>query len=158
MPYYIYVKHCLSIIVLLFMGLSCIKAQRVETNQRDSFEILKKKAQESEAFEDWKKVIHNAESRKDTADIGYAYILYAQAFANKCPTGDLDKELRPILSFLYETRQYDYYFASYNLLISRLFSNQAYRKAEQEAARMYSQAKQLDLRSHGPSGTRTDLL
>ncbi len=145
MPYYIYVKHCLSIIVLLFMGLSCIKAQRVETNQRDSFEILKKKAQESEAFEDWKKVIHNAESRKDTADIGYAYILYAQAFANKCPTGDLDKELRPILSFLYETRQYDYYFASYNLLISRLFSNQAYRKAEQEAARMYSQAKQLDL-------------
>lgn len=139
------VKQSLSIFVLLCIELSCLKAQEVASQPRDSFEILMKKARESETPEDWKRVIHNAESRKDTTDMGYAYILYAQAFANKCPDEDLESELRPIQSFLYETRQYDYYFASYNLLINRLFSNQAYRRAEQEAERMYSQARQLNL-------------
>ena len=95
--------------------------------------------------EDWKKVISYAKSKKDTAVMGLASVLYAQAFSNRNPTGDLGKELRPILSFLYETRQYDYYFASYNLLIGRLSSDQDYRRAEQEAGRMYAQAKQLDL-------------
>ena len=98
----------------------------------DSFETLKKEARKSESPDDWKRVINNAQARKDTADLGFAYASYLQAMANMSPAG-FKEEARPIMTFLLDTRQYDYYFALYNLLISRLFSDQAYRHAQMDA-------------------------
>lgn len=139
-------KHSIYVITfLLLIVASTIEAEIKTTfNQPDSFNILKKNARKSESPEDWMKVIENAKARKDTTDLGFAYISYLQASANRHPDEDFVKKADPALSFLYETKQYDYYFALYNILIDWLFSHRAYSKAQDEAKRMYLQAKELE--------------
>ncbi len=134
-------------LLLIFLPLIAasprIKADTIaHTLSPDAFETLKEEARKSEAPDDWRRVIDNARVRKDTADLGFAYVSYLQAMANMRPAG-FKKEARPIMDFLFESRQYDYYFALYNLFISRLFSDQAYRQAQEEAKLMYRQAREI---------------
>lgn len=141
MKYFLSIKYILIVSLLLIGALPYVKAETTNpVSSPDSFETLKKEARESESPDDWKRVINNAQARKDTADLGFAYASYLQAMANMRPTG-FKEEARPIMTFLLDTRQYDYYFALYNLLINRLFSDQAYRQAQEEAELMYQQAK-----------------
>ena len=141
MKYFLSIKYILIVSLLLIGALPYVKAETIDpVSSPDSFETLKKEARESESPDDWKRVINNAQARKDTADLGFAYASYLQAMANMRPAG-FKEEARPIMTFLLDTRQYDYYFALYNLLINRLFSDQAYRQAQEEAELMYQQAK-----------------
>ncbi len=60
--------------------------------------------------------------------------------ANMRPAG-FKEEARPIMTFLFDTRQYDYYFALYNLLISRLFSDRAIAMHKRRPSLCISKAK-----------------
>lgn len=141
MKHYIYRN---VILVLLIMAISPIIAGiKATTIRTDSFEILKKNARKSESPDDWKKVVENAKARKDTADLGLAYISYLQALANMDPNDNFMEKAQPVFSFLFDTKQYDYYFALYNIFVDRLFLSKAYQKAQDEAARMYARAEEL---------------
>ena len=119
MKYFLSIKYILIVSLLLIGALPYVKAETTNpVSSPDSFETLKKEARKSESPDDWKRVINNAQARKDTADLGFAYASYLQAMANMRPAG-FKEEARPIMTFLLDTRQYDYYFALYNLLISR---------------------------------------
>lgn len=111
--------------------------------QPDSIEILKRNARKSELPEDWEKVIEMANARHDTADLGLAYVSYFQSLNNMNRDEGFMTDVYPALTFLSDTKQYDYYFALYNMLVNRLFSHRFYQKAQDEAADMYLQAKKL---------------
>ena len=104
-----------------------------------------KKAQVSGMPEDWRIALQQAQSRNDTAAIGLTYSSYIQSLANISPSSDLEKESKEAFAFLYNTRQYVYYFALYNIFIDWMFANKSYTAAQEEARKMYLQAKKLDL-------------
>ena len=84
-----------------------------------------KKAQVSGMPEDWRIALQQAQSRNDTAAIGLTYSSYIQSLANISPSSDLEKESKEAFAFLYNTRQYVYYFALYNIFIDWMFANQS---------------------------------
>ena len=129
--------------------------------QPDSIEILKRNARKSELPEDWEKVIEMANARHDTADLGLAYVSYFQSLNNMNRDEGFMTDVYPALTFLSDTKQYDYYFALYNMLVNRLFSHRFYQKAQDEAADMYLQAKKTATTSRygdGTQGTGANLL
>lgn len=126
------------ILILMFFALTILPRIHAET-----FDSLKRNALRSESPEAWQQVIENAAGRKDTTDLGYAYVSYLQSLINMDPTGDFDKDVIPIQNFLLDTQQYSYYFVTCNLLIDRLFSKGEYGKAKDAATQMYMKAQQL---------------
>ena len=104
MKYFLSIKYILIVSLLLIGALPYVKAETIDpVSSPDSFETLKKEARESESPDDWKRVINNAQARKDTADLGFAYASYLQAMANMRPAG-FKEEARPIMTFLLDTR------------------------------------------------------
>lgn len=128
----------------LFMVVPCGKAVNGPACQSDSIAVLKRDARKSEQPEDWKKVIECAEAMRDTVEQGLAYVSYFQSLNNRNRESGFMEEVYPALDFLSATKQYDYYFALYNMLIDRLFSHRYYQRAQDEAECMYRQAKKSE--------------
>lgn len=99
MKYFLSIKYILIVSLLLIGALPYVKAETTNpVSSPDSFETLKKEARKSESPDDWKRVINNAQARKDTADLGFAYASYLQAMANMRPAG-FKEEARPYHDF-----------------------------------------------------------
>lgn len=130
---------------VIFIGLSpeALEAQNRKTSD-PQFKELMRQAQQKDTPVDWQRVIENARNRKDTVDLGLAYISYYQSYANRIPSGNLVKETDSVFSFFSEARQYDYYFILYNLCITRWFSNREYDQVEKAITRMFEKAREFD--------------
>ena len=108
-------------VFLIGLPAEALQAQHRKTSDLP-FKELMQQAQQKDTPADWQRVIENARNRRDTADLGLAYISYYQSYANRIPSGNLVRETDSIFSFFSKARQYDYYFILYNLCITRWFS------------------------------------
>lgn len=135
--------------LLIFYIFLClfICSSFADNNTRPANELAAsiQKAQISGMPEDWKAALRQAQSRKDTVAIGITYSSYIQSLANISPSSDLEQEAKEAFVFLYDTKQYVYYFALYNIYIDWMFANKSYSKAQDEATKMHLQATELNL-------------
>lgn len=107
--------------LLIFYIFLClfICSSFADNNTRPANELAAsiQKAQISGMPEDWKAALRQAQSRKDTVAIGITYSSYIQSLTNISPSSDLEQEAKEAFAFLYDTKQYVYYFALYNIYI-----------------------------------------
>lgn len=129
-------------VFLIGLPAEALQAQHRKTSDL-SFKELMQQAQQKDTPADWQRVIENARNRRDTADLGLAYISYYQSYANRIPSGNLVRETDSIFSFFSKARQYDYYFILYNLCITRWFSNREYDQVEKAITRMFEKAREF---------------
>ena len=130
-------------VFLIGLPVEALQAQSHKVSD-PQFKELMQQAQRKDSPTDWQLVIENARSRKDTADLGLAYISYYQSYANRIPSGNLVEETDSIFSFFSKAKQYDYYFILYNLCITRWFSNREYDQVEKAITRMFEKAREFD--------------
>lgn len=117
----------------------------------DNIDTLYHKAHQSGMPEDWKIVLVKAKENNDTAYIGKAYVFYIQALNNMHFNSDTDnadevisKEIKEALDFLHKSKQNSYYFIIYNIYIDWLFAKKSYKEAQDEAAKMYLLAMEME--------------
>lgn len=130
---------------LFFLHLSIFPCYANNAPSTNDIKEVIKKAQISGMPEDWRTALKQAQLKNDTIAMGLTYSSYIQSLANITPSSNLEEEVKPAFTFLYNTKQYVYYFALYNIYIDWMFANKSYSAAQDEATQMYLQAKKLDL-------------
>lgn len=74
-------------VFLIGLPAEALQAQHRKTSDLP-FKELMQQAQQKDTPADWQRVIENARNRRDTADLGLAYISYYQSYANRIPSGN----------------------------------------------------------------------
>lgn len=142
----------LLVAVCFFLGSTFIaSADSGVVVSNDNIDTLYHKAHQSGMPEDWKIVLVKAKENNDTAYIGKAYVFYIQALNNMHFNSDTDnadevisKEIKEALDFLHRSKQNSYYFIIYNIYIDWLFAKRSYKEAQDEAAKMYLLAMEME--------------
>ena len=141
----------LAVALFFFLNGSFISSGAENVIPGSNIDSLYHKAHMSGMPEDWKDVLTLAKKNSDTAYIGKAYVLYIQALNNMHFNSDaegageeISREIKEALDFLHKSKQNSYYFIIYNIYIDWLFAKKSYKMAQDEAAKMYLLAMEME--------------